>query len=303
MKNAMVMNLYNHLLNQPITRLFGFLKTTFKNRRVDIILLSASFVCFAIFIRNSIKMEELSGIGAPIGVLKTGKIMKRSLGGKAFNLVTSGTEFFNLDAVWVGPGQKATVALESGDMLELFERTLVVLKKQFKEAGRATNVLKRQFKLAKGRVSVGDSQDYKYKDEDSAVWDSKNLKFGNTPSADDGKASSDMYPRQDSIIYTRAESEQKFTLVWPTPISGYLEIQDRQEGRRIHEELKNQRSVTLNLSQNRVYYWQIIDQQRNTLFGPNKFELRKLTESSVGKLLEGKKEGSSQGEQPVEVYW
>jgi hypothetical protein len=257
--------------------------------KVDVFLLSISAVCFGLFLQRSFNLDQISGIGGPIARLIQGGAERKASGTSLFVDIGPNSSLFNLDALWVGKDGEATIILDGKTQIKLTEKTLMILKRPFKHRPGQSS-LEEEIKVIKGKVQT---EGKTIKPEAEVL----------TPIIPDAPLNSgknvpiQLYPKDNSVIYMRPEKDIPLAFAWPTPLTGYIVIQDKENGHRIYAEIQNQRSFSAKLERPAPYFWQIIDSDRRPMLGPYTFVLKHLNEETAKQLL---KSGASEN---TEVYW
>ncbi|MBC7692648.1 MAG: FecR domain-containing protein [Methylotenera sp.] len=262
-----------------------------KGHRVDFILSLVSVICFVLFVRASVYYRELSGMRGPVGTLIAGKVERKPTGVLNFGTVGPGTEFNNMDAVWTAREGHARIELEDGEILEMEEMTLIILKRPFKRHTKGS-ILER-VKVLRGKVTttVFKRQELvvikKVMPEDPDV----------TKVNETDPTRQNLYPPANAAILKRETGDVEIVFSWPKAATGYHVLRRLDESQLRYTEVENERFVKLLVPQNAAYIWQIVDANKKVLAGPYKFELKVLTDESAKKLF---KEGV-QG--PAEIHW
>jgi hypothetical protein len=265
-------------------------KSTLWEWKFDAVLLLASAICFGTFLERSINLEQVSGIGGPIALMTHGNAERKAAGTNLFVDIETNSNLFNLDAIWVGKDNEATIQLEGDITIKLAEKTLMILKRPFKHRSDQSS-FEQAVKVVKGKVQATDGK--------SIIPEAALLPPilpEDSPKETQGEPIQ-LYPKENSVLYMRPEKNIPLIFAWPTSLSGYIVIQDKITGRRIYSEIQNQRHFSAKLEQPGSYFWQIIDSDRRPMLGPYTFVVKHLDEKSAKELL---KSGANEN---TEVYW
>ena len=225
--------------------------------------LAAGFLgCLAGFVRNSIDLEAASGIGARVAIQEQGLSPQA---GPQPDLQRCETRHRipDLDAIWVGPGENAVIRTEEGSLLELEERTFLVLRKPFKPRARIED----RFRLIAGRIIVKGTEEPKKVEVPKG--------FPELPTAKSKPQEADparkVYPEPGSHVLLKAERELPVT--WVVPVTGFLAIQNRVTGQMRYLPIERASHARVELPAGAHYVWQVLDEQRRVQVGPYDFEL------------------------------
>jgi hypothetical protein len=270
-----------------MSRVRGFLR----RRGFDLALLAGSGACFGLFVQGSLQMRELSGIGGPVATMREGRGERKASGSPAYVAAAPGTEFFNLDTLWVGKQLSCKLELDDRKLLELPERTLIVLKRPFR--GGSVGAFEDKVVVLKGEVLV--------KGETKARTPPRAM---GSPEIPDGRkrgprsaAPQKLNPQEEAILYLKPE-DRLVSFAWPDPLSGYVAIRNGTTGRVLYQEVRNERYAKVRLPEDAEYLWQVIGEDREPLLGPFKFELRMFRGADTARKLDLKKLDGK-----VEIHW
>lgn len=264
--------------------------------KFDLLLLLASGFFFSLFIHGSLQIEKMSGLRAKVGVLAGGVTDRKEYNAKNFIKVGVGTNFHNMDSVWVGKKGSALIKLESGNTLELSEMTLLLLKRRFKMTASIASPAEQEFTVAKGKVILNGKKIDSVPAEKSSTFQAPEQAVKGSVALESTKK---IYPPEQGTIYTRSETTVEIIFAWPEAHSGHLAIRDNQDGHTIFQELSHQRSTVVHLKQGRAYSWQLLGDNSLVKYGPFQFELKLLVSNKEAQDL--LKNNSST--RPIEVYW
>jgi hypothetical protein len=265
-----------------------------KRFRVDFVLAFASFVCFGTFYNRSMNQDRLSGIEGPIATLAEGTADRKATGTNLFIQVGPKSNLYNLDVIWIGKDKEAVIAFDSKTSVKLPEKTLLYLKRPFKNIATGQSNLEDNIKVLKGSVllSTGDTIKPTLDMPESspeAEEDPNTIK--------DQRVTIELYPKDNSIIYARPAKNIPLSFAWQKSVYGFIAIQHKESGHQIFGSLQNQNYYSAKLDQTGSYFWQIIDSDRRPIYGPFTFTLNHLDEETAKQLI------NSKLEHPTEVYW
>jgi len=266
---------------------------------LDIILLFFSGLFFFLFLLGSLQIDKMSGIGNQVGTMTSGAAERKLNGQQSFLAIYPKTTLHNMDTVWVGRKSRATIEMESGQMLNLGELTLVILKQHFKPVLRKGMTLATDFEVVKGKVVVNDKTSFTGDAGADEGFDPGGLseKKPSDPSSTNGQF--EIYPLENSVIYSRSVSDVELTFVWPKALTGILAIRDRANGQMYYTSIVNQRSATVKIPQNSEFFWQILNANDVGEIGPFQFELKRLeNEEAVKEIFK-----NQTTKKPIQVYW
>lgn len=266
---------------------------------MDAFLLLISAALFGLFAMRSYQLEERSGIQNFIATLVSGDAERKLAHTHSFNTVKVGDPLYNLDAIWVGKNKKATVRIETGQVLELSEMTLLLLKRPFKTMKQDLGVKSQEFKLLKGHMVLNGKITLSPEDGTAAEIELPKIGIPENTDPTGFKIPEEVYPKQNSEIYIRESLDREFVFKWSKPVEGMLSVQIQDEGGSVRfVELHNQRTAPVVLAPNHTYLWKILNSQNKIQFGPYRFNLKVIDDDEKVKSLLNKK-----GDNPVEVYW
>src|SRR3954469_9962518 len=80
--------------------------------RYDVLLLSGSSLFFLLFVLGSLNIGSISGIDRSIATLVSGDVQRKPNNTKSFVAALAGSQFANMDAIWVGKGSKAKIKFD-----------------------------------------------------------------------------------------------------------------------------------------------------------------------------------------------
>jgi hypothetical protein len=223
-------------------------------------------------------------------VLSQGTAERKASGTHLFVDIGPNSRLFNLDAVWVGKDREATLLVDERFSITLAEKTLMILKRPFKLLP-GQSLLEEEIKVVKGKIKTPDGKVITPEVEVLAPISPE------PPSKDEKKIPIQLYPKDNSTLYLRPEKNIPLIFAWPTNLTGYIVIQNKNNGRRIYSEIQNQRYFPAKLDQPSSYFWEIMDADRRPMLGPYSFIIKHLDEEAARQIL---KSGPSSN---VEVYW
>jgi hypothetical protein len=255
--------------------------------KIDLALLMASLFCFSVFAYRSIYQDQLGGLQGPIAKLEEGSAERKPSGTLEFSPIPVGELLYNLDAIWVGKAGHARLHFESGGELELEEKTLLILKRPFKNGVRS---IEEEIKIVKGQAKTPDGKNLTPDPEHSPLSTSE-------PPEEAGSARIQLYPKNQLTLYRKETAAIPMTFAWPQRATGTLVLQDTLSGHKNYWTLADQNSYSIQLEQPSTYFWQILDVDGKMLVGPNTFTVRSLDESVARELL---KTGTPS---PSEIHW
>ncbi|MFZ9594732.1 MAG: hypothetical protein ACO3A2_01500 [Bdellovibrionia bacterium] len=264
-------------------------KQWFREWRIDLLLLLASAVCFGVFLYRSLQVDRLSGINAPMAFFSRGKAEKKPPGSPQFYELSEQSQLFNLDSIWVGKSNEATLMMEDGSSLTLAENTLLILKRPFKPQGRMT--VDQQVKVLKGRVKTEEGKVIRPVQPEEAPVVPEVKKDGQT------QGPIIFYPRDQATIYMRPEKNIPLTFSWSKEFDGYLILKNKNNEKTVHSRVENRKYLAASLDGPGAYLWKIVDSNQSVLLGPFSFEIKQLNENAAKEIL---KNGTPSG---TEVYW
>jgi hypothetical protein len=229
------------------------------------LLLAAGFVgCIGAFIHNSLDLDAASGIGARVARQVEGVSRRKPARAAEFQPAARGTEFLNLDAVWVGPGQTATLRTDDGGTLELEERTFLVLRKPFRPRAR----LEDRFRMVSGRVRLRAPGHASIIELARGF---REMPRGAPKTEQSPDPTRRVYPEPGARLWLQREKEVPLT--WVVPVTGFLAIQERASGRMRYVPIRDQSYARVALPPGAAYTWQVLDEAREVKVGPYAFEI------------------------------
>lgn len=217
-----------------------------------------------LFLHRAWWAEQESGIGIVVARQTHGTAKRKPLGQIEFESAQAGTDFFNLDAIWVGPEQFATLETPEGMIMDLGEKTLLVLRKPFRPKSRPED----QFHLISGSVSIREPYPVKFEilgKGFNEIPDEKKV------TAAQQKEDLRVFPDPGASIIQ--DGSEPFALSWAFPASGHLVISNKTTGQVFYIPLTQQSYAEAALPPGFTYLWQVVDMDRKTLVGPFQFTL------------------------------
>lgn len=262
------------------------LKVILKERRTEFLLIAGIVLSFMTFgVRAYLARND--GVRMPLAELVEGKAERQPAGVREFRPVPLGTQFYDLDAIWVPDGATATLALEAGVALQMNARSLAVLRRPFKGNGKPRD---RVVALA-GKMVVLNQ------------WSGKNEVIENKPKLFQliGKATPEekkvdatlgpekISPANEGMVLVhgnRAQVEVPFT--WRDPVKGFLVVGALGRtgaGAMAYASLNNQSSARVLLNVGSNYEWKLVAEDGSVRSGPHLFALRPYTPSAAKEVV------------------
>lgn len=243
------------------------------------------------FVIATYSYDNSEGFGGPLAKTVSGNIERRSPGDVRLQPAKEGTELYNLDAIWVGQGALGVLELKGGTLVEIEENSYIVLKNSFKGGG----LPHEKIKVVSGRVKVrSGSNDAKVIEPPPTFTElpTSRQRVENVSGAKSG-----IQPAPGIKLAGRLISELDVHFAWPKPTRGYLVVSREEGGTAIYQELDQGTQAKVRLVTNRSYFWKILDENRNTLYGPFQFELLSYSDDDLKKLIREKPAI------PIQVIW
>lgn len=279
-------------------------KNRLKNHGVSLLFFTLSLACFGLFARNAFLARTLSGTSSIIGWLMNGEASRKRHGDKEFFPVALNSPLHNLDSIWVGKDQQAMVKLEDGTSLEVKEKTLVLFKRPFASNSALSDkvlVLKGSVKVSGTGVILTDRENSEKMKEVPKQGKKDEQKSPERQKLEEEK----VFPKQDSIIYfvqkqaNEASVSFKTTFTWPDRVSGHLVLQDSTSNRVRYFPLTQNNFADVDISLERSYVWQVVDQEKKVIAGPFSFEVHRVLKKEMNSVLDhGLKQA---GQRPVQI--
>jgi len=192
-----------------------------------------------------------------------------------------------MDAVWVGKGQNAILLLETGEEVEIAEKSFVILKRPFKDTSSYADLIE----VVSGKIklktetawSTGDQNDFVEIPEKNKVLEEPNRKI---------------FPEQDSLVVMNPRRNFRLKFFWETKLSGYLGVRSETNGRVWFFDLKDADSQGVDLpKENHDYIWHILSKDKKILKGPYTFRMEVLDKGRAKNYVE------KQTNRVIKIYW
>lgn len=279
----------------------GKLKALLKSQWFDALMLVASFASFALFGWRAREMTRVgAGASARIAVFEEGAGEKKRAGSLDFTNAIPGTEFFNMDAVWVGKGKSATLQIDEGDKLILAEKTLLILKRPVRPRKGSKNA--DQFKLVAGKLKIvrgtGISEERKSEQNNEVP------KKRDTATLDpEDRSGLTVHPKHRTLLLVRQKPggedlKPEIAFSWPKSFSGFVALRNTVTGSVQYEEVARSQGVKLTVEVGSQYVWQLVTPEKAVALGPFEFEVRAVDAQSTAEILKRK-----EMDQPIEFLW
>jgi hypothetical protein len=279
------------------------LSQRFRQHSVSFFFFLLSAACFGIFARNAYLAQSLSGTSSLVGYLVDGEASRKRHGDKEFYPIVVPTKIHNLDSLWVGKNQSADVRLEDGTKLEVKENSLVVFKRPFSSSSSMSDkviVLKGSVRVAgSGAVLTDQSAGDRMKEVP------KKRAVDTRTEAQKKEDEEKVFPKPDSLVYyvlkknSESSSGFRMTFTWPKHATGHLVIQDSTSSRVRYIPIKEANYTDIDVSLERSYVWQVVDQEKSLTAGPYSFEVHKVLKKEMDNVLGSGLKAASQ--RPVQI--
>ncbi len=264
-------------------------------KRLDVLLLGSSLICFSLIYESSQNPENKSQMGGPMATLSKGEIYRKQNGSRLFNrmtLTSSELGLFNLDTVWVNPKKTAQLTLDDGSLLNLSEKTLLILKKPFKPGH---SRLEDKVRLISGTVERHqpfaplEKMEWGFHQNTSPLKElkSEELKIQENQS---------IFPPPHSVLYFHFVPHH-FRFSWSSPLTGFLVIQNQKDGKKTYTRIDQATFGEGEIQSPLNAMWSVIDDRKKNLIGPFVFEIQTLN------ALQMKKIWNQKGSSPLYIYW
>ncbi len=281
----------------------GKLKALLKAQWFDALMLIVSCACFALFGWRAREMTRVgAGASARIAVFEEGSGEKKRAGSLDFVNAIPGTEFYNMDAVWVGRGKSATLQIDEGDKLILSEKTLLILKRPVRPRKGGKN--SDQFKLVAGKLKIvrgtGITEERKSENEQNSEIPKKRDPATLDPEDRSGLTT---HPKHRTLLLVRQrpggeELKSEIAFSWPNLFSGFVALKNTITGTVHYEKVTRSQGIKLVVEVGSQYIWQLVTPDKAVALGPFEFEVRAVDAQSTAEILKRK-----EMDQPIEFLW
>lgn len=265
------------------------LRDTFKRNRLDIFLILGASICFLLSAYYAKLQQSLSEMSDPVASLQSGSLHRKLSGDQEFSIVKSVTPLFNMDTVWVEKGENPSIELAgTGNQVILPERSLVILKRSFKDGKIEFLTDKKELLSHKDQKTEEETKDF----------DNKSIEIPEPDEKNPEKSPLEIYPANNAIIYRRPDDQEPFAFTWIKSATGYFVIKKKSNGIVQYYPLKEESFIRVLIQKNEIYYWQVIDEKRRALAGPFFFHYRELNDESKKSLIRETASNTN-----VEIHW
>ena len=219
------------------------------------------------FIRVHGTLAEEGGLNNLVATLAAGDAQRRPRGSNDFQAAPVGTDFMNLDAIWVEKNQAALLQTGDGYVLELAPQTLLVLRTPFKPR----SVIEDRYRIIIGRVKVRRHANAKI--STAANRFTEEPKELDNPVDTLGEGALRPYPVPGSKVFVQGTGEQEFPITWGKPANGFLVLSRLDTNQILYFPIVDQSYLRVKAEANHPYLWQILNSSRQVILGPYRFEL------------------------------
>jgi hypothetical protein len=219
------------------------------------------------FIRTRGNLDEEGGFNNLVATLAAGDAQRRPRGSMDFASAPVGTDFMNLDSIWVEKNQTALLQTGDGYVLELEPQTLLVLRIPFK----ARSAIEDRYRIIIGKVRV--------RRHSSASISTSANRFSEQPKEMDkpvdklGGGDLRPYPVPGSKVFVDGPGVREFPVTWGKPANGFLVLSRLDAEAVLYFPLTDQSFLRVRAEANHPYLWQIVNPAKQVILGPYRFEL------------------------------
>jgi hypothetical protein len=248
-------------------------------------------VLFAIygFIHAHGTLAGEGGFHNLVATLSAGDAQRRPRGSVDFVPAPVGTDFMNLDTIWVEKNQSALLQTGDGYVLELEPQTLLVLRTPFKPR----SVIEDRYRIILGSVRVR-------RHSDASIATAAN-RFSEQPKDLDkpvdklGAGALRPYPVPGSKVFVKGTGLREFPVTWGKPATGFLVLSRADIDQVAYFPLTDQSFLRVKAEANHPYLWQIVNPARQVILGPYRFELASGGSGTWKKIVDDASKNGNQG--------
>jgi hypothetical protein len=285
-----------------------------KARLVDFLLLLLAGIFFILFCAATLYARRMTGLDETIAILTEGSAQIKPKGALSFRKVVPIEELHNLDSVWVGKGGKATLTMEDGTVLNLTEKTLLVLKPPFNRFKLATlSVKKNSYQLLQGGLELrAVSLPTRLADkriEAPLEAEKPSPSPSPSPTASPSPEPSPtptprprispeappetIFPEVDQTLVITTDKTRDIIFSWPAVVTGTVVVEPQGvlqsklgKAKKLEVPINSQKSVKMHIVPiPGEYEWHVADAQGKTVQGPYKYKIRRVDRKDLSTLI------------------